>query len=99
MARKNQQKNKDLCKMEVVTADMVWDKERKRNGKPTLKSKYDFFGRIDKGSSCFITKTNSVGENHKFVEDTSNLPKNLKDKIVDNFNNKNKRVVYIVKKK
>ena len=77
----------------------MWDKSRLRNGKPTLNNKYDYHGRIDKGSSSFITKTNSIGKNFKFVEDTCKLPKNAKNKIVDLFNNQNKRVVYLVKKK
>jgi hypothetical protein len=97
MSRNFQSKRKDLVKLEVVTADEAWDKTVKRKGKPTLSKKYDFYGRIDKGSSSFITSTNSVGENHKFVDDTVNLPMNLKNKIVDAFNNKNKRVVYLVK--
>lgn len=98
MSRRFQGKNKDLVKLKVITADKAWDKSTKRKGKPTLSKNYNFFGRIDKGTSAFITSTNSVGENHKFVEDTANLPKNLKNQIVDNFKNKNKKVVYLVKK-
>lgn len=97
MSRKFQSKNKDLVKLKVITADQAWDKQVKRKGKPTLSKKYNFYGRIDKGTSAFITSTNLIGENHKFVEDTAKLPKNLKNQIVDNFNNKNKRVVYLVK--
>ena len=98
MSRKFQSKNKDLVKLQVITADEAWDKTAKRKGKPTLSKKYEFYGRIDKGTSAFITSTNSVGENHKFVDDTANLPKNLKDKVIDSFKNKNKHVVYLVKK-
>lgn len=97
MSRKFQGKNKDLVKLKVITADQAWDKSVKRKGKPTLSKKYKFFGRIDKGTSAFVTSTNLTGENHKFVEDTAKLPKNLKNQIVDSFNNKNKRVVYLVK--
>lgn len=99
MSRKFQGKNKDLVNLQVITADKAWDKTVKRKGKPTLSKKYDFYGRIDKGTSAFVTSSNSVGENHKFVEDTVKLPKNLKNQIVDNFHNKNKRVVYLVRKK
>lgn len=99
MSRKFQQKNKDLVNLKVVTSDNVWDKQKMRKGKPTLRKDYDYYGRIDKGTSAFITATNSVGENFKFVEDTCKLPKVAKNKIVDLFNNKNKRVVYLVKKK
>lgn len=99
MSRKFQQKNKDLVKLDVVTSDKVWDISIKRKGKPTLSKKYDYYGRIDKGTSAFITKTNQVGENFKYIEDTCKLPKNAKNKIVDLFSNKNKRVVYLVKKK
>lgn len=99
MSRKFQQKSKDLVNLSVVTSDMVWDKQNKRKGKPTLNKKYEYYGRIDKGTSAFITNTNSIGENFKFIEDTNKLPKNAKNKIIDLFNNKNKRVVYLVKKK
>lgn len=99
MSRRFQEKNKELITLDVVSSDKVWDKSKLRNGKPTLKKDYSYFGRIDKGSSAFITKTNSTGDNFKFVEDTYKLPKNAKNKIVDLFDNKNKRVVYLVKKK
>lgn len=98
MSRIFQQKNKDLVNLDVVEADKVWDTSKLRNGKPTLRKDYSYYGRIDKGSSSFITKTNSTGENFKFVEDTCKLPKVAKNKIIDVFNNKNKRVVYLVKK-
>lgn len=99
MSRVFRNKNKDLINLEVLTADKVWDKNKLRNGKPTLSKKYDFYGRIDKGTSAVITNTNLVGENHKFIEDTYRLPNNLKNKIVDLMKNKNKRVVYLVKRK
>ena len=99
MSRQFQQKNKDLVNLEVVSADKVWDKNKTINGKPTLSKKYDYYGRIDKGASTFIMRTNSVGENFRFIEDTCKLPKNTKNKIVDMFKNKNKRVAYLVKKK
>lgn len=99
MSRNFQSKNKDLVKLDIITSDKVWDTNVKRNGKPTLTKEYEFFGRIDKGSSAFISSTNSVGSNHKFVDDTANLPKNLKNKIVNCFKNQNRRVVYLVKKK
>ena len=94
MSRNFQSKNKDLVKLSLINADEAWDKRVLRKGKPTLSKNYDFFGRIDKGTSAFVISTNSVGENHKFVEDTLNLPKNLKNQVVDSFKNKNKRVVY-----
>ena len=99
MSRQLQRKNLDLVNLELKTADEVWDKKKIRNGKPTLSKKYSYFGRVDKGTSSMITSTNSIGENHKFVEDTYRLPKNLKNKIVDLMKNKNKRVVYLVEKK
>lgn len=99
MSRRFQEKNKELITLDVVSSDKVWDKSKLRNGKPTLKKDYSYYGRIDKGSSAFVTKTNSTGDNFKFVEDTYKLPKNAKNKIVDLFDNKNKRVVYLVKKR
>ena len=99
MSRKFRDKNKDLIKLEVKTSDEVWDKNHKRKGKPTLSKDYEYYGRIDKGTSAMITSTNLIGENHRFVEDTMNLPKNLKNEIVHLMKNKNKRVVYLVKTK
>lgn len=99
MSRRFQSKNKDLVNLEIKTASDVWDKSVKRKGKPTLSKKYNYFGRIDKGTSSMITTTNSIGENHRFVEDTYKLPKNLKNKVVDFMKNKNKRTLYLVKKK
>lgn len=99
MSRKFQQKNKDLVNLEVVPADKVWDKSKKDGGKLTMSKKYDYFGKVEKGSSAFVVETNRFGEKPKFVEDTCKLPKVAKNKIIDLFNNKNKRVVYLVKKK
>lgn len=98
MSSKFQDKNKNLVNLEIITADKAWDLSKKRKGKPTLSKKYQFFGRIDSGTSAFVTTTNSVGENHRFVEDTANLPANLKNKVIDMLKNKKKRVVYLVKK-
>ena len=75
MSRPFQQKNKDLVNLEVVQSSKVWDKSKLRKGKPTLKKTFDYYGRIDRNTNAFITQTNSIGKNHKFVEDTSKLPK------------------------
>lgn len=97
MSRKFQQKNKDLVNLDIVEASKIWIKKDK---KYFLDNKqYDIYGKVEKGSSAFIVQTNRFGENSKFVEDTNKLPKNAKNKIVDLFNNKNKRVVYLVKNK
>ncbi len=99
MSRKFQQKNKDLVNLEVVSADKVWNNNIIINGKPTLSRQFDYYGKVSKGSSAFIVQTNKVGERPKFVEDTCKLPKVAKNKIIDYFDNKNKKVVYLVKKK
>ena len=97
MSRQFQSKNKDLVNLELVEASKIW---KKQNDKYVLDNKkYDIYGKIEKGSSAFIVQTNKAGEKSKFVEDTCKLPKVAKNKIVDMFNNKNKRVVYLVKKK
>lgn len=98
MSRVFQKNNKDLINLEVVTSDKVWDISQKRKGKPTFKKGLKIYGRIDKGTSAMITSTNLIGENHKFVEDTHNLPKNLKNKIVNLLKNEKRRVVYLVRK-
>lgn len=99
MSRRFQEKNKDLISLDVVSSDKVWDKNKTINGKPTLSKKYDYYGKVEKGSSAFIVQTNRIGEKPKFIEDTCKLPKNAKNKIINLFANKNKRVVYLVKKK
>ena len=50
-----------MVNLDVVTADDVWDLTHKRKGKPTLSNKYEFYGRVDKGSSAFIKSTNKIG--------------------------------------
>ncbi|MBQ7373041.1 MAG: hypothetical protein IJW64_00525 [Clostridia bacterium] len=97
MSRPFQSKNKDLVNLEVVTADKVWEKDKK--GKPKLKKDLGIFGRIDKGTSSFITSTNLTGGNHKFVEDTSNLSTKTKNEVVKLLKTEGKRVVYLVRKK
>lgn len=97
MSRQFQQKNKDLVNLDIIESNNIW---KKKNNKYFLDTKnYDIYGKVEKGTSAFIVQTNRVGENSKFVEDTCKLPKNAKNKIVDIFNKKNKRVVYLVKKK
>lgn len=97
MSSKYQEKEVNLSNLTVVTADKVWDFSKKRKGKPTLSRKFDYFGRVEKGTSAFVTRTNSIGENHKFVKNTSKLPNKVQNEIVNQFNNKNKKVVYLVK--
>lgn len=97
MSRKFQQKNKDLVNLEVVEATKIWKKEKDKYVIDI--QNYDVFGKVEKGSSTFIVETNKFGDKTKFVEDTCKLPKVAKNKIVDMFNNKNKRVVYLVKKR
>ena len=97
MSRKFRDKGKDLISLTAVPAEEVWNKSKGRPGKFSLRKEIDIYGRIDKGSSSFVTKTNLKGTNHKFVEDTSNLPKKTKQKIIDMFKNDNKKVVYLVK--
>ena len=59
----------------------------------------NIYGKVEKGSDCFVTKTNQKGINHRFVENTASLTKKTKNEIVDNFLNKKKRVVYLVETK
>lgn len=97
MSRNLQKKNKDLVKLQVMTADKVWQKNK--NGKYQINKKLNVYGKVEKGSDCFVTATNQKGTNHRFVENTVNLTKKTKNEIVDNFLNKNKRVVYLVETK
>ena len=97
MSRQFQQKNKDLVNLDIVESNNIW---KKKNNKYYLDvDKYDIYGKVEKGSSAFIVQTNKSGEKPKFVEDTCKLPKVAKNKIIEMFNNKNRRVVYLVKKK
>ena len=95
MSRKFRDKNKDLVNLQVVPASTVWTTDKK--GKPVLRRDISIFGRIDNGTSAFITSTNLSGGNHKIVEDTVNLPKKVKQDIVKLLKNQNKKVAYLIK--
>ena len=95
MSRPFREKNKDLVNLEVVTADKVWTVNK--NGKPSLRKDVDIYGRIDKGSSAFVTSTNLSGGNHKIVDDTCNLPKKVKNDVVKILKNDNRKVAYLVR--
>lgn len=97
MSRVLQPKNKDIVKLEVKKSKDVWKKDK--NNKYVLKDEYDYFGKIDKGLSAFVTMTNKKGINTQFVENTSSLPKKTKNEIVKVLTDKNTKVVYLVKKK
>ena len=97
MSRKNQPKNKDLVNLEVKTAKDVWKKNKK--GEFVLDSNLDFYGRVDKGTSSFITMTNKRGKNFRFVEDTCELTIKNKNEIIKMFNSGKNTVAYLVKKK
>jgi len=97
MSRVFNNKNKDLVNLDVVSSKEVWEKQK--NGKYLLSKDYDIFGRIERGTSVFVTKTNRRGENPKFVEDTHFLTNRTKNEIVKRFQNKKTSVLYLVKKK
>lgn len=98
MSRDFQSKDKDLVNLNVLTSDKVWTEKENKQGKYTLKKDLNIFGKIEKGSSSFITSTNKFGLNNKFIEDTCNLPKKTKNEVIDLLINKKKKVVYLVKK-
>ena len=95
MSRKFRPKNKDLIKLQVVSSDHVW--EISKSGKKRLRRDIDIYGRIDKGTSAFITSTNLSGGNHKFVDDTCKLTKSVKNDIINFLKTKNRRVVYLIR--
>ena len=94
MSRVNQSKNKDLCNLDVVTADKVWNKDGK-----SLRKDIEIYGKVEKGFSSYVSSTNLKGKNNKFVEDFASLNKKTKNQIVKYFNNENRKVVYLIKKK
>lgn len=95
MSRPFRGKNKDLVKLEVVTAEHVWTKNK--SGKPKLRTDIEIYGRVDKGTSAFVTSTNLSGSNHRIVEDTCKLPKKVKNSILKILKNENKRVAYLIR--
>lgn len=97
MSRVLQPKNKDIVKLEVKKSKDVWEKDK--NNKYVLKDEYEYFGKVDKGLSAFVTMTNKKGMNTQFVENTNSLPKKTKNEIVKVLTDKNTKVVYLVKKK
>ena len=62
-----------------------------------LRKDIDIYGRVDKGTSAFVTSTNLHGKNHKVVEDTSKLSKKTKNDIVKLLKNDNRKVVYLIR--
>lgn len=95
MSRPFRDKNKDLVNIEVVTADSVWTKGK--DGKPKLRQDIEIYGRVDAGTSAFVTSTNLHGGNHRIIEDTCKLSKKTKNAIVRELKNNNRRVVYLIK--
>lgn len=91
--RKNQTKNKDLCNLQVVTADKVWNKDHK-----SLRKDLNIYVKVEKSFTSYVSSTNLKGKNNKFVEDFSALNKKTKNEIVKKFNNENRKVVYLIKK-
>ncbi len=96
MSRLFRDKSKDLVNLEVVPASQVWEKNK--SGKFVYKKCFNIFGKVEKGSSAFITNTNVYGQNSKFIDDTYNLSKKTKNEIVKHFSLHN-RTAYLVKKK
>lgn len=94
MSRKYRKKDKDLINLVALTADQVWTKDK--SGKPKLRKDLDIYGRIDKGTSSLVTSTNLSGRNHRYVDDSCNLPKKVKHDVVKFLKNDNKKVVYLV---
>ena len=97
MSRVIQPKNKDLVNLEIKKSKDVWTKNK--SGKFVLSDKYDYYGKIDKGLSAFVTMTNKKGENVNFVEDTCRLSKKNKNEIVKGLSSQKTKVLYLVKKK
>ena len=95
MSRKFHKENKDLVGIKVVTADQVWTTDK--NGKRRLRKDIDIYGRVDKGTSAFVTSTNLTGGNHKIVEDTCELPKSVKNGVISLLKNKNRSVAYLIR--
>lgn len=95
MSRPFRDKEKDLVNVEVVTADVVWTKDK--SGKPRLRKDLNIYGRVDRGTSAFITSTNLHGGNHKVVDDTCSLSKKTKNEIVRELKTNNRKVVYLLR--
>lgn len=98
MSRNIQPKRKELIKLDVVNADEVWI-HNNDNTKHSLRKDIEIFGKVEKGTSAFITSTNLRGSNHRFVDDTHNLSKKTKQEITKKLLNENRKVVYLVKRK
>lgn len=94
MSRPFRDKNKDLVNLQVVSSDKVWTK--RKNGKFALRQDIKIFGRVDKGTSAFVTTTNLSGGNHRIVDDTSRLPKKVKNDLVKLLKNDNRKVAFLV---
>ncbi len=60
MSRVFRKNNKDLIKLDVVDSSKVWVKNK--NGSFVMRKDIDVFGRIEKGTSAFVTKPNLKGK-------------------------------------
>ncbi len=95
MSRGFHKENKDLVGLKVVTSDKVWTTDK--HGKRKLRTDIDIYGRVDKGTSAFVTSTNLTGGNHKVVENTCELPKGVRNGVVSLLKNKNRSVAYLIR--
>ncbi len=95
MSRKFNSKNKSLISLKVVSASEVWEHDGK--GGYRMKKNLNVFGKIEKGTSAFISTTNMRGTNHRFIDDVCNLPANLKNQIIKNFKDDKKKVIYLIR--
>lgn len=96
MSRPFNPKAKDLSGLMVVDSQEVWTTDKK--GDPRLRTDIDIYGRVDKGSSAIVSVTNLKGNNHRFVEDFSALPKNIKNDLTNVFRNHKGRTGYLVRR-
>lgn len=98
MSRQTQIKNKDLANLEVVDASKVWQKNKK--GDYVLSKEYNYYGKVEKGTSAFVSMTNKNGKSTRFVEDSCKLTKKTKNEILTHLNKNNRtKVAWIVQKK
>lgn len=97
MSRKLQPKNKDIVNLSVESAKNVW--VRGADGKFKLNDKFEYYGRVEKGMTAFVTHTNKRGNNYKFIEDSAKLPKKTKNEVVKHLLDGRHKVAYLVKKK
>ncbi len=101
MSRTFSKNRKELASVKLISAEEAY--VLTKGGKRCLRKDVKFVGKITRGLDSMILNASSMNSKSHFVDDTSELPRATKEKIVDFFfNNKSadgrrRKVVYLIR--